>query len=201
MQTEYPLVTLSLLIRFGQCVSELRLPGSGSLVVKCTLMKRFATCLGSENYCLDHRCDSQIAATSGLALSFPSIHSSNTASRARRSADAPGPRPQHRYSFPLQIVGTGRGAAKWRSRNRIGVGTEETATDAEFGVTSFRFGEQQWFAEQVLPSGRRCAGPERGERSPVCPQSACVGLCVECSEFLRGMLVADAAKKSCCFKK
>lgn len=51
------------------------------------------------------------------------------------------------------------GAAKWRSRNRIGVGTEETATDAEFGVTSFRFGEQQWFAEQVLPSGRRCAGP------------------------------------------
>lgn len=92
-------------------------------------------------------------------------------------------------------MGTGRGAAKWRSRNRIGVGTEETATDAEFGVTSFRFGEQQWFAEQVLPSGRRCAGPERGERSPVCPQSACVGLCVECSEFLRGMLVADAAKK------
>lgn len=106
MQTEYPLVTLSLLIRFGQCVSELRLPGSGSLVVKRTLMKRFATCLGSENYCLDHRCDSQIAATSGLALSFPSIHSSNTASRARRSMDAPGPWPQHRHSFPLQIAET-----------------------------------------------------------------------------------------------
>lgn len=31
--------------------------------------------------------------------------------------------------------------------------------------------------------GGAAPGLERGERSPVCPQSACVGLCVECMNF------------------